>query len=135
MEKLLWKIIKDSRGGKELIKSQEQYDNLEREFEKYDDATVKGVNKAWREKKELYSSSNHEFEGLHYSNGGIVNSGDDGFYMDFANWLMGQGEDLYYDFKKNGRSAVLNYIKKHNIPQEEYRFECFIYAIPDREYD
>ena len=57
---------------------------------------------------------------------GFVNSADDGFYIDFANWLVAQGEELYNSFKKNGYEVVINYIKQHNIKEKDYTFECMI---------
>jgi len=53
--------------------------------------------------------------------------------MDFASWVIAQGEELYEDFMENGHSVVLNYIKENNIPKSDYMFECMEYVFLDFE--
>ena len=69
-----------------------------------------------------------DFEKLHLSNGGIVNGGDDRFYLDFASWLVGQGMILYQDYMERGSKAVLEYIKRHKISREQFEYECMMNA-------
>ena len=69
-----------------------------------------------------------DFEKLHLSNGGIVNGGDDRFYLDFASWLVGQGMILYQDYMESGSKAVLEYIKRHKISREQFEYECMMNA-------
>lgn len=75
-----------------------------------------------------YLNCSTEFQQLHWSRGGIVDSGDDGFYIDFMCWLIGQGEELLNQLETEGASAVLNYIRDHQIPESEYMWECLGYA-------
>lgn len=69
-----------------------------------------------------------DFEKLHISNGGIVNGGDDTFYLDFASWLVGQGVILYQDYMNRGSKAVLEYIERNNISREQFEYECIMNA-------
>jgi Protein of unknown function (DUF4240) len=127
MEQLMWKVIEESKAGKEYCNSEEQYQNLLKVLGQYDKATIKAIYEEWNGLYQSFSN-NPEFNKLHWSKGGIVNAGDDGFYMDFGNWFVAQGEELYNEFKERGHQAVLDYVKKHNLDESEYRYECMIYA-------
>lgn len=130
MNDLLWKVIKKSKNGKEVLSSKVQYNNLKEILDNYDKNTVEKVYEQWRSKtKELINDK--EFELLHANNVGIVYSGDDGFYMDFANWVIAQGEKLFNQFKKEGHKAILDYINKQQISEQDFMFECFIYVFHD----
>jgi len=127
MNKTLWQIIKDSKEGNKYTESKKQYKNLHSILSKLPQKEVSKLRDDWSDLS-FKMTNNDEFEKLHRDNGGIITSGDDGFYMDFASWLMAQGEELYEDFMKNGHSMVLNYIKENNIPKSDYMFECMEYV-------
>ncbi|MBY6838730.1 DUF4240 domain-containing protein [Clostridium botulinum] len=69
-----------------------------------------------------------DFDLLHKSNGGIVNRGDDCFYIDFASWLVGQGRELYEDYLKRGITAILVYIANNEFEHKHYEYECMMNA-------
>ena len=130
MNKTLWQIIKDSKEENRYTKSRKQYENLHNILSKLPQKEVSKLRDEWADKSNEITN-NEEFEKLHRDNGGIISSGDDGFYMDFASWVMAQGEELYEEFMKNGHSVVLNYIKENNIPKSDYMFECMEYVFHD----
>lgn len=130
MTKTVWDIIEETKDGKPYVGSEEQYENLERVLSQMDRKMVSRIGEEWRKKtRELINNEN--YYKLHYNHGGIVDRGDDGFYMDFGNWVIAQGEELFQQFKKEGHEAILDYIKKNNVPCEDYNFECMIYAFHD----
>ncbi|MNV39761.1 hypothetical protein D3C71_1313510 [compost metagenome] len=57
-----------------------------------------------------------------------MNTGDDGFYMDFASWVIAQGEELFDNINKEGSNTILSYINKYNISEGDYTFECMLYV-------
>ncbi|WP_460271721.1 DUF4240 domain-containing protein [Bacillus sp. NEAU-Y102] len=126
--KTLWEVIKETKDGKEYLNSQKQYENLEKVLASLDIENVKIINTEWRKITDAWYDD-VEFNKLHISEGGFVNAGDDGFYMDFRNWLLVQGEELYNEMKERGHMAVVDYVNKHQIGESEYRFECMIYAL------
>ena len=129
-EELLWSLLNKSKDGKAYLDSDSQYDNLKKLLSVYNFLLVEDVHKVWIEKrKEL--TDNQEFEKLHVQNGGIISSGDDGFYMDFAYWVLAQGEDLFKEFKDKGHTAIIDYINKHSVSESDYMFECMAYAFHD----
>ena len=128
MEKTLWEVIEESKAGKEFLDSRTQYANLEAILAKMDVENVKKINTEWREITGAWYDD-VEFNKLHVSEGGFVNAGDDGFYMDFRNWLLVQGEELYNEMNERGHEAVIDYVNKHNITERDYRFECMVYAL------
>jgi hypothetical protein len=126
VEKLLWKVLYDSKGGKVYLPAREQYNNLSNILAGIDKETVRGLHGVWRQKLKEFRVP--EFDLLHASRGGVVDGGDDAFYADFANWLLAQGEDMFNNFKKNGHKLVLVYIRGNDIPQEDLTFENMGYA-------
>lgn len=129
MEQMLWLVIRESKSGQEYLNPEIQYQNLENILDRLDKAVVKQIEDEWRKKVQgIINGQNDEFEGLHVQDGGIISAGDDGFYMDFANWFIAQGEELFKKFQEEGRTAVLDYIEKHRIPREEYLYECMVYV-------
>lgn len=128
VEELLWKVIEESKSGEVYLSSKKQYTNLGQILSGYEQNTIKSIHEAWVEKSKLYTHENVEFEKLHEQNGGIVSAGDDGFYMDFANWLLAQGQDLYKKFQKEGHQAVIDYIEENHISENDYLFECMSYV-------
>lgn len=119
MYEKLWKLIKESKKGNEYLSCKEQYDNLVEILSKLDKNEIKELSNLWHE----VHYDPKEFELLH-----SLVSGDDHFYLDFGNWLVAQGEELYIKFKENGHTAVIDYIKKYNIPESEYGFESMGYV-------
>lgn len=124
--KEFWELIEKSKDGDKYIDSLTQYNNLRKLISKI----------PLDKKKKMYEYFNHlrniltddiNYDKLHVSEGGIVNSGDDGFYLDFACWIIAQGEQFYKDFFKKGYKTIINYIEENGITEEEYRFENFIY--------
>lgn len=126
MEELLWKIIEESKEGKEYCTAERQFLNLTSILMRYSRDAVVGLESLWSEL--LLAFKVPEFELLHASKGGILKGGDDAFYLDFKNWILAQGHELYIDFKKRKHVAVLEYVKKHNVPHRELRFENMWYA-------
>lgn len=126
---LLWNIIDMSRMGTKFD-NRRQYDSLVGILDKFESNVIEGLMKSWREISYSYSSSD-EFEKLHVINGGIVESGDDAFFMDFTAWLVAQGEELYCDFINRGRIAVIEYIEKNKISSDDYTYENMGYVWQD----
>lgn len=130
MEHMLWEIIEESKEGQYYLESEKQFKNLHRILSNYDKDTIKEIYETWRLKVKTLIRYN-EFDKLHVQNGGIVSSSDDGFYMDFANWVIAQGEQLSKEFQQQGHKAVLDYINENNISEEDYMYECMIYVFHD----
>lgn len=133
MEKTIWDIIRESRTVEPYTIASTQYENLVRILSEYDKETVKKFYSEWNEKARELLKNEKKFDKLHCDYGGIVDSGDDGFYMDFANWVIAQGEELFnaYKSKRNGYKAILQYINELELSDTEYRFECMIYVFPE----
>lgn len=130
MKKLLWQIIEESKGNQEYLNSREQYNNLVQIVSRYPKDTRKKLEDQWFQELQVIREDRiKEFDKLHIQRGGIINAGDDGFYCDFAAWVMAQGEQLYNAFLKNGHQAVLDYISKHGVSESDYLFESMTYAI------
>lgn len=127
-ERLLWDIIEKSKFG--TSNCEEQYNKLVKLINELPDSCVLKLRNIW-DKISLGYTRDYEFEKLHISNGGVVDGGDDTFYMDFGSWLVVQGEELYKDFKNKGYKAVIDYIRVNNIDRNEYTFECMVYAFQD----
>lgn len=126
----LWDVIKESKDGLAYINSEEQYALLEKIFSKLDKESIRVLHEEWSDVLQEMQGS-EEYNRLHISRGGIIDGGDDCFYMDFGNWLVAQGEELYQTFKEKGHEAVLAYIEKHDIPESDYTFECMVYVFHD----
>lgn len=126
MTKMVWRIIEESKGGKPYLNSEEQYKNFKELLSRLDKETVTKVHAEWNELEDELRCD--EFEQLDVEYGGMINVGLDGFYIDFANWVLVQGEELLVQFKKEGHQAIVDYIHKHNVPESDYAFECMGYA-------
>lgn len=126
MTQKIWSIIEETKVNNQFTDSENHSYNLIERLSKFSNSEINEFEEQWRK---IYSSiMGDEFEKLHINNGGIVSSGDDGFYMDFANWLIAQGVDLYKKFKENGHTAVLDYIKENDISKSNYMYESMIYC-------
>lgn len=68
------------------------------------------------------------FQALHWSEGGKVATGCDGFDMDFPSWLAGRGESFLTQFFIEGAPFVNQYIEQNSIPESQYAWECLGYA-------
>ncbi|ANU12646.1 hypothetical protein B481_1315 [Planococcus halocryophilus Or1] len=131
MRRLLWDIIEESKKGKEYLPSEQQYENLIDIMNRYDKVTIEKLYEEW---KNIYNQIvNDEFEKLHIDSeeGGIVEGGDDTFYQDFGHWFVAQGETVFKKYQEKGHLAMLEYIDKHHIDEEEYTFENMVYAFHD----
>lgn len=71
------------------------------------------------------------YDNMHVENGGIVDSGDDGFYMDFASWLASRGTEFLVDYFTREYKYVLKYIKDNDIDRREYLYEGISYEFLD----
>ncbi|MGG1669969.1 DUF4240 domain-containing protein [Paenibacillus sp. NRS-1783] len=130
MRNLLWKIIEESKENKEYLNSRKQYNNLVQILSRYPKDTRKKLEDQWFEELHIIREERiKEFDKLHVQRGGIINEGDDGFYCDFAAWVMAQGEQLNKAFLKDGHQAVLDYISKHGVSKSDCVFESMTYAI------
>ena len=128
---LLWNIIDMSRMDAKF-NNRKQYDNLVRLLDKFENNAIEGLMRAWREISYSYNySSSNEFEKLHVINGGIVEGGDDAFFIDFTAWLVAQGKELYYDFIDRGSVAIIEYIEKNKISSDDYTYENMGYVWQD----
>lgn len=131
MRELLWNIIEESKENKPYVGSEKQYENLKNILSRYDSNTINTLHDTWDGIcKEL---KDDEFEKLHVQDGGIVDTGDDGFDMDFANWVIAQGKALFDAFKTEGHEVVLDYIKKNKISEDDYTYECMVYVFQEFE--
>ena len=130
VSKSIWEIIEKSKSGKEYLSSDEQYLKLIDILSTYDKDDVRQMYIEWSNNTEIVIR-NEEFDKLHASKGGIVYSGDDGFYMDFGSWVIAQGKELFDDFQLNGATAILDYILKYDVSNEDFMFECMSYAFHD----
>lgn len=126
----LWDVIKESKAGHDYLFSEKQYDNLYEILSKLPKEQVKALRKEWSDKIDKMFA-NPEFDKLHMDFGGMIDGGDDTFYMDFGNWIIAQGEELYDKFMTIGHQTIYDYIEKHCIPVKEYTFECMAYAFHD----
>lgn len=123
----MWEVIEESKAGKEFMTSRTQYKNLEKILSKLPKENIKKIEEEWQGIVNKWGKDG-EFDKLHKGNGGFVNTGDVGFYMDFANWLVAQGETLYKDFNERGHIAVIEYKRKHKVAPKDYRYECMGYV-------
>ena len=81
-----------------------------------------------------FYNDNQEFNKMHWSEGGIIEGGDDAFYDDFACWLIFRGIEVLDNFLKNGAKYLIDYIKSLNISNDELTYENFRYHI-DADYE
>lgn len=122
----LWKIIERSKLLTNFD-SEKQYNNLYDIIQSYSDKDRESIGYDWRSICAAITS-HPSFGLLHYINGGIVNEGDDGFFMDFGNWVVAQGKELCSEFMKNGSDVIIKYIKDNKISEQDYTYECFAYV-------
>lgn len=126
----MWDLIQISKNGSDYLSPYTQYSNLVGILSVLDEAVILQLEKKWRRKVKALIK-HPEFINLHINCGGIVDSGEDGFYSDFPNWLVAQGETLYKAFLEKGHKQVLSYIKKYSIESDELTFENMVYAFGD----
>lgn len=133
MAQTIWDIIRASRTVEPYTIVSTQYENLLQILSEFDKETVKKFYSEWNEKTRELLKNEKKFDKLHIEYGGVVDGGDDTFYMDFANWVIAQGEELFnaYKSKRNGYKAILNYINELELSEYEYTFECMVYVFHD----
>lgn len=130
MSKSLWEIIELSKKNEKIVPAAKQYDNLVAVLSELPKEEVKSIHEEWMNAV-FVMQKNPEYEKLHISDGGIVDGGDDTFYIDFGNWIIAQGKELYDEFMSKGHSVIIDYIKRNNLKKAEYTFECMEYAFQD----
>jgi len=126
LDALFWEIIDKSKSSAEHS-ARKQYDALLGLLLKYDAETIDKLAEIHYKYEQGYCL-NPEFELLHAQNGGFVDTGDDGFYMDFNSWLVAQGRELYDAFQSEGAEAVKRYVRQNDIGPWDYCFENMLYA-------
>ena len=129
---LLWDVIEKSRKGAEFD-SFEQDRQLRDILSTLSEDDYNDVLRHWRGVLSCIES-NPNFDLLHISNGGIVDGGDDSFYMDFGHWVVAQGKELCDGFIRNGHKTIIKYIEDNNISEDDYTYECMAYCF-DRDED
>lgn len=129
----IWDLFRLVKKDTETLSSKDYHDRLVEILYDMDESVIERLNNDFYEKRKKLignrdSREQEEFDKLHISRGGIVNAGDDGFYMDFASWVVAQGEVLYNDYMTKGHTAILTFIAKHHVPANDYLFECLGYV-------
>lgn len=131
MKQIYWDIIEKSKEDTNFD-SDEQFNNLFDLLKDKDEKFIKDFEKEWNiEQRKYIGSECDEFNKLHWSNDGIIDGGDDTFYMDFGSWLFAQGKELWESFTNKGHKAVIEYINQNNIQEEDYTYECMTYIFQD----
>jgi hypothetical protein len=130
MSNELWGIIDKSKEGKPYLKAVNQYMNLIEVLSKHSKGEIAYLNKEWRDYVEKVKS-HPDFNLLHQSRGGFVDSGDDGFDYDFPHWVVGQGEEVVDMFLKNGPAFLKNYVIKYKVPKDDLTFENLGYTFEE----
>lgn len=126
----LWRVIEASKQNCNF-NSERQFEKLEYILNDMDLEEATKIKRMWKQVRDEYTEDEDEFDKLHESNGGFLESEDYNFYNDFPNWLVAQGEYLYNNFSNNGISAISSYIIINNIREKDYTYENMIYAFPD----
>jgi hypothetical protein len=126
---LLWKIVEQSKVDTNFD-SKKQYSNLVSILSQLPLDKVKQIEDEWNSVCNKIIN-NQFYLKLHMQEGGIVEGGDDTFFVDFPNWIVAQGEKLFNNFKNTNHYAIINYIKKHKITDKDYTYECFVYAFSE----
>lgn len=126
IEELFWQLNKQAKENSNGS-AKEQYDNLVALLSGLNIETVERLEEVELKYRTQYQN-NPEYDLMHLSNGGFVQAGDDGFYMDFGSWLLSQGRELFDKFESEGHEAVELYIKQNHISPKDYLFESMCYA-------
>jgi hypothetical protein len=124
---MLWVLIEKSKRGKVYCEPVEQFENLVTLLSDMPKEVVDVLEDLWRSQTKIVTESPN-FDSLHVGRGGILNEGDDGFYIDFGNWFVAQGVNFIELFLERGPKVVYDYIKDHNIDEDDLTYECMIYA-------
>lgn len=130
MLNILWRILEKSKQNCNF-NSECQFQNLKYILSDMGLEEVVALRYRWEQVRHVYREDEEEFDKLHLSNGGFLEGGDDTFYIDFPNWLVAQGEELYNNFREHGISAIFSYIITNNIKEKDYTYENMFYAFPD----
>ena len=126
LHELFWKINGQAKREGDGS-SPKQFRSLKAILDGYDDATIEALGAIEREYRSAYQG-NPEYDLMHWSRGGFIQTGDDGFYMDFGSWLVAQGKDLFDAFQEEGREAIIRYIRENGFTEEDYHYESMCYA-------
>jgi hypothetical protein len=130
MSKALWDLVEKSRGGKVCRNATKQYMNLINLLVDYQENEILQLKQEWEDV--MYQIKGHsDFEKLHLSKGGVVSSGDSGFYYDFPHWVVGQGKEIVDAFLAQGKAPLEQYIVKNKIPNEDVTFESLWSSFDD----
>lgn len=120
----LWEIIEKSKENTHF-NSKLQYNNLIKILKDYSIDDIKEFKITWDNMVYEYREWK---EGIYRELYEVMQFKDyDVFHLDFNNWLVAQGEELFDSYRKNGAEAILSYIADNNIAKEDYTFECMAY--------
>lgn len=123
---VLWGILSKSKDGNDYVSPIIQYLNLAQELKTVDTSLLKKLETAYRSLVEDVKSFKG-FESLHASRGGIVEGGDDAFYLDFPAWVVAQGQELYTYAKSDGAKMIESYVSHYGISTRDLTFENLMY--------
>ncbi|MGD6840426.1 DUF4240 domain-containing protein [Bacillus thuringiensis] len=128
MKKTLWKVIDESKKGKAFVTSKTQFKNLKNVLAMMDKENIVKVHEEWQLILNKWQKDG-DLKKFLKENGGFINVAcDDALYIDFGNWLVVQGEELFNAFQEKGHIAVIEYKKKHKIQRKDFLFECMSYV-------
>lgn len=121
MEKL-WELIKSSKEGEEYIDPELQEANIFCELCIRDNEEINEIFEAWDDvRSDIINKKG--FDTLWK----YVYGGDDAFYIDFVDWIIGQGEELYSEYMKDGYVAIEKYIEKYSVSDDDITHENLSY--------
>jgi len=122
----LWEFLEKTNVGGRYTNSDLKYSLMEKKLKSLEKDKVRELEKEWFE--EWRKLTRHkEYGKLHWSDGGYVTTSDDGFYMDHGSWVLAQGKGLVDDFYKRGAIAVVEYIERNSVDEDDYMYECLGY--------
>lgn len=126
VEEKLWAIIEKSKGGKAYCKPRKQFENLIKILSKLSKDEIDALKLEWG--RILSYLKVIDFERLHKDNGGLVEGGDDAFFEDFPNWIMGQGKELVQTYMEKGPKVIVEYVQANKVQQDDLTFENMGYV-------
>lgn len=119
-----WNFVESIKTDKENFVS--DYNLLTNMYEKLSELSDEEIINIIKEIDSLKNDFNEE---LYYflKTNKLINGDSD--FICFRIWILFQGEKLYNDIYAHGNISILDYIKKYNISENEYRYESLYYPI------